>query len=125
VIDIRLFGDARPGMSHSEANSVIGPPNSLQEENGSKRQEYLGRRSRVEVVRETSSSGGPDAEIFWLLYAYPKEDHVTAVIRPAALRQLNLNSPETTLLVRNDRDQIVILVKIVGRRVNHLIWYDR
>jgi hypothetical protein len=123
-VDMRLFGEFFPGITFAEAKAEFGQPNNIRKEQHDTYYEYWTERSRIEIGREESSSGD-GVEVSWALYAYPKDPSFYNVLPSTISKHIDANAEKTVVLIKNQSDQTQVLVSILDRRVDHLIWYDR
>jgi hypothetical protein len=122
-VDLRLFGDFRPGITFEEAAAREGAPDNIRTEDHNTYYEYWGTRSRVEVGREEYAEGG-DVRVDWVLYAFPKDIPYTTILSPAVSRHMNSSKEQTVVQIMNQRGEVDVLVYVRGLRVDHVIWYQ-
>ena len=123
-VDMSLFGDFFPGITFAEAKAEFGEPNNIRQEEHNTYYEYWTNRSRIEIGREESSSGD-GVEVSWALYAYPKNPSFYTVLPSPISKHIDANAAKTVVLIKNQSDETQVLVSILGRRVDYLIWYDK
>jgi hypothetical protein len=122
-VDLRLFGDFRPGVTFEEAVAQKGAPNNIRTEDHKTYYEYWGTRSRVEVGREEYADG-EDIRVDWVLYAFPKDIPYTAMLPSSVSRHIDSSKEKTVVQIMNQRGEVGVLVYVRGLRVDHVIWYQ-
>jgi hypothetical protein len=123
LIDLRGFGELRPGMNFVQAKAHLGPPD-LQSRNSM--EPYIAYRrpwGNVQVGFERQSSGGDFYEL-WSLRAYP--DHSTAkdFLHPAILKYLNPQAERTEVFLTDEDDETALQVILLRNlEIQSINWF--
>jgi hypothetical protein len=119
LVDLSLFGPFRPGMTHDDGMARFGRPSNIHTVKYDTYYEYRVSSGRVELGRETYSTGeGTDSH--WALYPYPDDRTVDAVLIPQIAKHINPDSPRTGIQIVFEGRRLENLAALLFRVVTSL-----
>ncbi|MFA6896871.1 MAG: hypothetical protein WCQ96_01140 [Patescibacteria group bacterium] len=122
LVDTTLFHTFLPGLNFENAKGLYGNPNNIRNDEHNQYYEYWYDDARIEVGREEYSDGSGNG-IDWSLYSYPSKKSYNDILSPAITKYIDSRKKESTIQILNPDGDVQVLVHIIGKRVDYMIWY--